>query len=135
MINYISGERLFPYGSEIPSPVKIAVNVNLLSAELKGESNAEIPFVFVVNYIPSVAQITIKGHVIVSGSDKEINEIIKAQKEKKPPPRSIMQSVLTTGTAEAVIISRSIGVPPPVATPAIPSQLGNVKVKNRGYTI
>ncbi len=119
-ITHLSGERLFPKPNEFPAEGKITVNANILGLEEKGKNRVDIPFVYVVNYTPSIAQITVKGTVTVEGEEKEIQKLIEEKKQRKTPDRRIIAAVINAATAEAVLISRSIGVPPPLPQIGIP---------------
>lgn len=119
-ITHLSGERLFPKPGEFPAEGKITVNANILGLEEKSRNRVEIPFVYVVNYTPSIAQITVKGVVTVEGDEKEIQKLIEEKNRRKTPDRRIIAAVINAATAEAVLISRSIGVPPPLPQIGLP---------------
>jgi len=86
----------------------------------KQEDLLEIPFVFTANYAPSVAQISLKGNVYVSGSKEELGKIQRTYKEKKLPLSDIVQSVSNVSFIEAVIFCRTLNIPPPIPLPKIP---------------
>ncbi len=121
-ITHLSGERLFPKPGEFPPEGKITVNANILGLEEKSKNRVEIPFVYVVNYTPSIAQITVKGVVTVEGDEKEIQKLIEDKNRRKTPDRRIIAAVINAATSEAVLISRSIGVPPPLPPIGIPTR-------------
>jgi len=120
-ITYLSGERLFPRSGSFPSEGRITVNANILGVEKKNKDKAEIPFVYVVNYTPSIAQITVKGTVVVEGAEKEIEKLVEEKGKGKAPDRRIIAAVINAATAEAVLLSKSIGVPPPLPQIGIPA--------------
>lgn len=118
LITYISGERLWSFDKQLPPQVQISVNINVVGIEHKGDTVAEAPFVFTVNYVPSVAQISIKGTAQVSGDKEEITKLVEDHKQQKAPPAVVVQALSNMAMLEAVILSKSLSVPPPL--PPIP---------------
>lgn len=118
-VTNISGERLWEVERELPSQIQIAVNINMLGIEEKTDGSLQAPFVFTVNFTPAIAQISIKGRARIQGEKDEMQKILQEQKEKKAPPAQIIQAVSSTAIAEAILVSKTIGVPPPL--PPLPS--------------
>jgi hypothetical protein len=116
-VNYISAERLLDVDKPAPQQVQISVNLNLVGIEQKSETVIEAPFVFTVSYLPSIAQISIKGRAHVHGEKNELVQIVEDYKQKKPPPPMVMQAISNTCFVEATIITRSIGIIPPIPLP------------------
>ncbi len=98
----------------MPPQVQIAVNINIVGLDMKNESTADAPFVFTVNYSPSIAQLSVKGRAQVIGEKGEISKMIDEHKQNKPPPVAIIQAVSSIVMAEAILLSKSIGIPPPL---------------------
>jgi hypothetical protein len=117
-VKNISAENFWEIGKPIP-PVKIATNLNMVGVTKKGEDMLEVPFVFTINYNPGVAQISLKGKSHVKGSKDELDQILKAHKEKKPPPPIVLQSISNVVFLESVLICRSLNIPPPIPLPKI----------------
>jgi hypothetical protein len=130
-LTQVSGERLWELNQPLPPQVQIAVNVNVQKIEER-DGKIEAPFVFTVNYNPSVAQITLKGKSEILGDKKELNTILANYKNKKPPLQ-IVQAVSSSSMAEAIIISKVIGVPPPLPSLSAPQQMK--KTEHTGYTM
>lgn len=120
-ITQLSGERLWGTDVSLPSQLQIAINVNLLGFERKSPETIEAPFVFTVSFTPSVAQISIKGRAQASGGQEELDRMMADFKNQKPPPAMIVQAVSSVAIAEAIVISKTIGVPPPLP-PLVPPQ-------------
>jgi len=118
LIHNISAERFWDIDKPIP-PIQITTNLNVVGAEMKKEL-LEFPFVFNINYTPTIAQINMKGKARVTGSKEKLKEIHDAYKEKKPPPPAVIQSISNVAFVESVVVSRTIGVPPPIPLPKIP---------------
>jgi len=118
-ISNVSAERFLDIRRPIP-PVKINTNLNLVGVEKKTEGLLEVPFVLVINYAPSVAQISLKGRAHVTGEKDEIRKVYEESKAKKPPPPIIVQSISNVVFVESVLISRTLNVPPPIPLPKIP---------------
>ena len=117
-INNISAERLWEIGKAIP-PVKIATNVNVLGINKKQADMLEVPFVFTINYMPPVAQISVKGRAHIRGKADELKKIHNSYVEKRPPPEIVVQSISNVVFLESVIITRTLNVPPPIPLPRI----------------
>lgn len=115
----MSGERLWEVEKDLPSQIQIAVNINVLGIEEQSDGSLRSPFVFTVNFTPAVAQISIKGRARIQGEKAEMQKIIQEQKEKKVPPAQIIQAISSTAIAEAILISKTIGIPPPL--PPLPT--------------
>jgi hypothetical protein len=118
-VNQLSAERLWEIEKPIP-PVQIATNLNLIAIEKKRDDLLEVPFLFTINYIPAVAQISVKGKAHVTGEKEELIQIHKAYSEKKPPPPIIVQSISNVAFIESIMITRTLNIPPPVPLPQIP---------------
>ena len=119
-VKNISAENFWDIGKPIP-PVQIATNLNVIGVNKKAEDIVEVPFVFTINYNPAVAQISFKGTSHVTGIEKELEQIIKDHKEKKPPPPVILQSISNIVFLESVILCRTLNIPPPIPLPKIPT--------------
>ena len=52
---------------------------------MKNASTADAPFVFTVNYSPSIAQLSVKGRAQVIGEKGEISKMIDEHKQNRPP--------------------------------------------------
>ena len=117
-VNNISAENFWEFGKPIPS-VQIATNLNVVGIKKKDEGLLEVPFVFTINYTPGVAQISLKGKTHVRGSKDELEQILKDHKDKKPPPPIVLQSISNVVFLEAVIICRTLNIPPPIPLPKI----------------
>ena len=119
-IHNISAERLWDIEKAIPS-IKISTNLNVVGINKKRRSMLEAPFVFTINYMPAVAQISVKGKAYIKGTKDELKKIYTEYTEKKPPPPIVVQSISNIAFLESVIISRTLRIPPPIPLPKIPS--------------
>jgi hypothetical protein len=118
LVKNISAENFWETGKPIP-PVQIATNLNVVGMNKKDDNLLEVPFVFVINYNPAVAQINLKGTSHVRGLKDELEQILKNHREKKPPPPIIIQSISNVVFLESVIICRTLNIPPPIPLPKI----------------
>lgn len=118
---HISAERLWDVDAPLPAPVQIHLSVTVHKLEPAGVGKAKAGFIVAASYNPPIAQISVKGVVLVQGKENEIKEAIKSSSSGKPP-NQVVQAVFTSAIADAVVVSRSIGVPPPVPAPAPPKQ-------------
>jgi len=118
----VSAERLWEVDRPLPTQVQIAVNINILELERRSESMIEAPFVFAVGFTPSIAQINLRGRAQILGEKDEVTKVLDEHKQKKPPPIVIIQTISNAAMAESIILSRTIGVPPPL--PPLPTTQG-----------
>ncbi|MEM0216339.1 MAG: hypothetical protein QXK78_03295 [Candidatus Bathyarchaeia archaeon] len=134
-ITSISGERFWEVTQPLP-PLQINTNLNILAIEKRGDQTLEVPFILTVNYIPAVAQLSLKGKAYVTGDDKELSEIYSAYRDKKPPPPIIVQSISGIAFVESIILSRTLSVPPPIPLPQImpPEEQGGKPRPEHRYT-
>ncbi len=117
-INYISAERFWEPGKLIPAGIRVSTNVNIVGVETKDEKLAA-PFVVTIGYTPSIAQISFKGQVILSGKPEELKKIQDDYKKQRAPPPALLQTVTNTSLIEATILSRSLNIPPPIPLPGL----------------
>jgi hypothetical protein len=113
-ITQVSGERFWKVNEPLPSQIQISVNINILGVERKTNELLESPFIFSINFTPPIAYITLKGTGQVLGDKNDIEKILENHKEKKPPPIELIQAISGASMAEAIVISKIIGVPPPL---------------------
>jgi hypothetical protein len=133
-IKNISAERFWDIRKPVP-PIQIGTNINIVGMEKKPNRTLEVPFVLAINYNPSIAQISLKGSAYVSGDEKDIEKALKDHEEKKPPPPLIVQSISNVVFIEAVLISRTLNIPPPIPLPQIPqAKTQGSKPKGRDYS-
>jgi len=121
-ITNLTGERFWAQELQLPPQVQIAVNINIVGLDLKNESTADAPFVFTVNYNPSIAQLSVRGRAQVFGEREEISKIINEHKQNRPPPVAIIQAVSSIAMAEAILLSKSLGIPPPLPPMGLPAE-------------
>lgn len=106
----------------LPAQVQIGVNINMLDINQRSDGTLDAPFVFTVNFVPSIAQISIKGKARISGEGEDTKKIAEDHKAQKPPPAQLVQAVSNAAIADAILISRSLNIPPPL--PPIPQPQG-----------
>jgi len=123
MTNF-SAERLWEVDRVPPQQVQIAVNINMLDINQRPDGSLEAPFVFTVGYAPPIAQISIKGKAKILGDNDDKQKIIEEHKAKQPPPVQLVQAVSNAAIADAILLSRSLNIPPPL--PPIPQPQGTV---------
>ena len=121
MTNF-SAERLWEIDRALPQQVQIGVNINMLDIGQRSDGTLEAPFVFTVSFTPPIAQISIKGKAKISGDSDDTKRIIEEHNAKKPPPAQLIQAVSNAAIADAILISRSLNIPPPL--PPIPQPQG-----------
>ncbi len=115
----ISADRFWDARKPIPQ-IQINTNLNLVGMEKKADDVLEVPFVLTINYNPSIAQLSLKGKAFVVGDKDELEKVYRDYEEKRPPPQVIVQSISNVVFIESVVISRALGIPPPIPLPQIP---------------
>jgi hypothetical protein len=115
-LSSINAERL---AENLPPKVQFNVNLSLPSSNpYRRENQYIIPFTFTVSSMPPLVQIILKGNAIVlTTSRSELDKLDKDIRNKKIPP-PIIQAIFTNMLAESILLSRSLGVPPPI--PGLP---------------
>ncbi len=121
-VTNLSGERYWAYDTPLPPQVQIAVNINIVGLDQKTESTVEAPFVFTVSYTPSIAQLSVKGKAQVTGDRSEVVEMTEEHKKNRPPPQQVIQAVSSIALAEVIIMSKSLGIPPPLPPNGLPAE-------------
>jgi hypothetical protein len=132
-VTSMSAERLWEIDRAMPAQVQIGVNINMLDIDQKPDGTLDAPFVFTVAYTPAIAQINIKGKAKISGDPEDTKKIVEEHKAKKNPPVQLIQAVSNAAMADAILISRSLNVPPPL--PPIPQpQMAQPSKPDSRYT-
>lgn len=133
-ITQVSGERFWKINEPFPSQIQISVNINILGLEKKADELIESPFIFSINFTPPIAYITLKGIGYVSGDKNDIEKVLEKYKEKKPLPMELIQAISGASIAEAVVISKIIGVPPPLPSLLTSQQFKPKETSEMKYT-
>ena len=117
-VESIRAER---YSFEAPSQLNVNVNIMLGKLERRGKAY-EASFVVKLEYTPPIASIEVKGvaHVVPT-SDKEKKELEQSLKSKRTPP-TIAASVYGYVFPVIALLSREVGLPPPIPMPLPPPQ-------------
>ncbi|MCD6301216.1 MAG: hypothetical protein J7L82_04015 [Staphylothermus sp.] len=129
----INAEKL---SETLPPKIQFGVNLAIPSGNpFRRNNQLVVPFTFTVSTIPPVAQIVLKGNaVVISNDKKELEKMEKNIREKKMP-QPLLQAVFTNMLAESVILSRSLGVPPPLpGMPQLQSQQGKQSGEKHKFT-
>jgi len=121
-VTNLTGERYWANDTPLPPQVQIAVNINIVGLDQKTESMVEAPFVFTVSYTPSIAQLSVKGKAQVTGDRSEVAQMTEEHKKSRPPPQTVIQAVSNIAMAEVIIMSKSLGIPPPLPPIGLPSE-------------
>jgi len=79
----------------------------------------------------------VKGKAQVTGDRAEVVQMIEEHKKNRPPPQQVIQAVSSIAMAEVIIMSKSLGIPPPlppIGLPAEPAPIASVQKKEPRYT-
>ena len=125
----INAEKL---SATLPPRIDFNVNLAMPSGEPIRKGNQYIiPFTFTVSSMPPVVQIVLKGNVIISSDKKSDLDKIEEGIKKKQLPSQVLQAVFVNALAEAILLSRSLAIPPPVPVPQQLMQMRQVKGEER----
>lgn len=129
----IIGSSFTKINAEKKAPAKgkinISNNASIKSVEeypLPGKTNQKglkFTFAFASKYEPNIGEINIEGNVILLLEAKKGEEVIAKWEKDKKLPKEVMTPVLNTALTkcniQALILSRDIGLPPPIPLPKI----------------
>ena len=118
----ISAERTL---ETLPPQIQFQTQLTIPSGEVEIKNKKmKIPFIFIVTTIPPVANIALGGHVVLEGDDIELKRIYNDLTVKKQPPKFLITATLHNNLVEAVLMSREIGIPPPLPLPQVQPSAG-----------
>ena len=121
-IRYLSCERLWEHTRPFPEQVHANVTMNILDFKRKNSEEAESNFVYTLNYTPSIGQLNIRGAALVKADQKEIEELLNAHEQKKPPPPAVYTQVMTTCFTFATLLNHAVNLPFPLPLPPPPRE-------------
>jgi hypothetical protein len=58
----------------------------------------------------------------VSREKEEISRMMDEHKQNRPPPVAIIQAASSFAMAEAILLSKSLGIPPPLPPMGVPPE-------------
>jgi hypothetical protein len=122
-LSQVAGEKLMELERGITN-LQVTTNISIIRVTYS-EEVLDCSFVFVVNYIPSVANLTIKGSAKITGEKKELDEIKKSFDDKKALPPPILQTIANVSFLEGIMLARSLNIPPPIPLPTLAQQQVN----------
>ena len=81
----------------------------------------KLTFSFNVNYEPKIGQIVLEGEILylVDNADKIIEDWKKNKKIPNDLMTEVMNHILTKANIEALLISKEMGMPPPIMLPKV----------------
>jgi hypothetical protein len=112
-ITNVSGERLWDYDRPLPSRASLSIDIDIMEPT-RTQGGMEAPFMFTISYSPPLAHISVKGRVVVTGTNEEVEGMVQEHKRSRQPPAPLLQAVSTACLAEAIVLCRSLNVPPPI---------------------
>jgi hypothetical protein len=122
----ISVERITPPKGKI----KISNHVTIkdvsekdLSLGKTQEQGINFEFEFTSRFNPGIGEISLRGEILYMEPPEKITEIIKAWKKDKKLPQTVMTSILNNilvkCNIEALILSQTVNLPPPIPLPKV----------------
>ncbi|MBW2966793.1 hypothetical protein KY342_06850 [Candidatus Woesearchaeota archaeon] len=132
----IIGSGFTKINVEKKAPVKGKININnnasIKAVEeypLPGKSNQKglrFTFEFFSKYEPKIGEINIEGNVILLLEAKKGEEVLANWKKDKKLPKEVMTPVLNTALTncniQALILSKDVGLPPPIPLPKLKTE-------------
>ncbi len=99
------------------------VEATNLSIGTSKQDALKFSFEFTAKYEPNVGEILLSGELMFLETPEKIKEIAAEWKKSKKVPKDtmapILNNILTKCNVEALILSREIGLPPPVQLPKV----------------
>jgi hypothetical protein len=119
-------EKLSPSKGKI----KISNNVTIknvtekdLSLGKTKEQGINFIFEFVSKYNPGIGEIILTGEILYMEPPEKIKEIMKSWKKDKKLPQPVMtnilNNVLVKSNIQALILSQTVSLPPPIPLPKV----------------
>lgn len=125
-VRSLSAERFLEHGNAPPREVQVSTNVNVTS--VKPVSNGVLlSFITSIIYSPSIAQVTIRGDLMISDEKEKTEEIMNLHAKKQPFPPMIVESILGYSIVEATLVAKTLNIPPPFPMPRIGAAAGKDK--------
>jgi len=119
-LSQLAGEKLMELNRGVAN-LQVTTNISIVRL-VYSEEVLDCSFVFVVNYTPAVATLTIKGSAKITGDKKELDGIKKSFDDKKALPPPILQTIANVSFLEGIILARSLNIPPPIPLPTLAQQ-------------
>jgi hypothetical protein len=89
----------------------------------KENTGLKATFEFKTSYEPAIGEILIEGEIVLLEQAKVAEEALKQWKKDKSITkeliREVMDTILSKATVESVVLSREIGLPPPIPVPKV----------------
>ncbi len=113
---------------DIEAPLKInsSISVTDVSKEKSPEKDKAMlrfDFVFGLDYTPKQAVVELKGHILFSEKEKEIERIYSGWKKTRKIEPSLMErvmnAVLLRCNIKALLLSQELGLPPHIPMPTL----------------
>jgi hypothetical protein len=112
---------------------KININNNISIKDIKkkdlapgkniNQKGLQFIFSFASKYEPKLAEIKLEGEVLFVGTNKVVEDVLKAWKKDKKPAKEIMTAVLNTALTkcniQAIVLSQQVNLPPPIPLPRV----------------
>ena len=87
------------------------------------QSGLRFSFEFTAKYEPKIGSIVLNGDLVMMEKADKVKQIADEWKKTKKVPKEVMapilNNVLTKCNIEALVLSREIGLPPPVQLPRV----------------
>jgi hypothetical protein len=125
-LSQIAGEKIMELQRGVIN-IQVTTNISIVKL-IYSEEVLDCSFVFVVNYIPAVANLTIKGSAKITGEKKELEEIKKSFDDNKALPQPVLQTISNISFIEGIILARSLNIPPPIPLPTLTQQQTNKEI-------
>jgi hypothetical protein len=109
-INSIRAER---YSFE-PVP-QLNINMNIVFGRpTKVDNNYTVDFIIKIDCVPPIASIDIKGAVLIAPMNPDEAKKLETDFSQPSPPQQLITAVLTYTLPIIAILSRELGIPPPI---------------------
>lgn len=111
-ISSITAEKLT---EALPPQIQFQVNLHMPSSQpYRRDEAVVIPFALTISTIPPVVHISLKGQTMVVPRSDEGKKLCNQIISEKKVPTQFIQTAFMNVLADVVIISKTLGVPPPL---------------------
>lgn len=111
-ISSITAERLT---EALPPQIQFQVNLHMPSSQpYRRDEAVVIPFALTISTTPPVVHISLKGQTMIIPRSDEGRKLCNQVISEKKVPAQFIQTAFMNVLADVVIISKTLGVPPPL---------------------
>jgi len=117
-LSQLSAQRMWEHEKPLPKGMQLSTSFSLAEVRREGE-RVVVSFSVLIQYLPSVAQLSLSGKAVLTGEEEELGKVVEAYERRKPPPVELLQPLMGVVLAEAILLARSLNLPSPLPLPVL----------------